>query len=233
MRYTVPALLAIALSANVTAQTEPSDQIEGKSPRMQRSFSYIVGVQTGNHMRKQMPQALNDIDLVALMQGIRESLAGQPPRMDVAEMTFWSGKFMAMLAEREKQKTEQNATNGLAFRAEYAKREGVATTGSGISYRVIKEGNGRQPGIGQRVVVNYRGTTIDGYEFDSSYKRGKPQEFAVRGVMDGWQEILTLMPTGSKWEAVIPPQLAYGEAGAGEIGPNSTLIFEIELIEVK
>ena len=131
-----------------------------------------------------------------------------------------------MLEEREKGRVEQNLVNGKAFRDSYAKREGVQDTGTGIYYKVLTEGNGRQPGIGQSVVVHYRGSLIDGRVFDDSYDRGQPQVLKVREVIPGWQEILTLMPVGSKWEAVIPPELAYGEAEPVELVPTLLSFFK-------
>ena len=218
--------------ASVAQNANPAD-IKGTMSDSHRMFAYIIGMQTGNNLRKQLPQVVDDIDLEAMAQGIKEALAGQPPRLDVTEMTYWSGSFLAMLEEREKGRVEQNLVNGKAFRDSYAKREGVQDTGTGIYYKVLTEGNGRQPGIGQSVVVHYRGSLIDGRVFDDSYDRGQPQVLKVREVIPGWQEILTLMPVGSKWEAVIPPELAYGEAGAGRVGPNSTLVFQIELLGIE
>ncbi len=131
-------------------------------------------------------------------------------------------------------KSQGSASAGTAFRAEYGQREGVRTTESGILYTVLVEGTGRQPQASDTVVVHYRGTLIDGTEFDSSFKRNQPATFSLGGIIPGWQEILQLMSEGSRWEVVIPPELAYGSAGAGgAIGPEETLVFEIELREVK
>jgi len=113
-------------------------------------------------------------------------------------------------------------------------KEGVVTLASGVQYKVLSPGTGKQPTLEDTVVCQYRGTLIDGKEFDSSYKRGQPATFPVKGVIKGWTEVLQLMPVGSKWQVVIPPALAYGERGAGaDIGPNATLIFEIELVAIK
>jgi FKBP-type peptidyl-prolyl cis-trans isomerase len=247
LRYVVAAIMAGTLAHGVltqaafaqsagspsTAAVEPTDTIVGDKARMERAFSYIIGMQTGNGLRKQLPTAVDDIDIEAMMQGIKESLAGERPRLDVAEMAFWSGKFLKMLDDRKKAKKGINLIDGKAFRDEYATRNGVSATASGILYRELKAGSGKQPGFGQSVLVHYRGTFINGTEFDSSIARGEPTSLRVRDVIPGWQEILTLMPAGAKWEAVIPPELAYGEAGAGDVGPNETLIFELEIIEVQ
>lgn len=227
------ALLLSAVSFTSVAQNANPADIKGTMSDSHRMFAYIIGMQTGNNLRKQLPQVVDDIDLEAMAQGIKEALAGQPPRLDVSEITYWSGSFLAMLEEREKGRKEQNLVDGKAFRDSYAKLEGVQDTGTGIYYKVLTKGNGRQPGIGQTVVVHYKGALIDGRVFDNSYDRGQAQVLKVRDVLPGWQEVLTLMPVGSKWEAVIPPELAYGEAGAGRVGPNSTLVFEIELIGIQ
>ena len=138
------------------------------------------------------------------------------------------------LAEKNKQLGEKNKKEGEAFLAENKTKEGVKTLQSGLQYKVIKEGTGKTPKADETVVTNYRGTLTDGTEFDSSYKRGQPATFPVKGVIPGWTEALQLMREGSKWELFIPSSLAYGERGAGNtIGPNATLIFEIELISVK
>ena len=123
---------------------------------------------------------------------------------------------------------------GEAFLAENAKKEGVKTLPSGLQYKVVKEGAGKQPSKSDTVSVHYKGTLIDGREFDSSYKRGEPAEFPVSGVIKGWTEILQLMKEGAKYQVFIPWQLAYGERGAGDlIGPHETLVFDVELLKVK
>jgi len=123
---------------------------------------------------------------------------------------------------------------GETFRNQYAEQDGVMRTDSGMLYRILDEGSGEKPAASDTVVVHYRGTLINGAEFDSSIKRNQPATFGLNSIIPGWQEILQLMPEGSRWEVVIPPALAYGSTGAGGmIGPEETLIFEIELIEIK
>jgi len=135
--------------------------------------------------------------------------------------------------ERNKVLGEKNKKEGEAFLAENKKKEGVKTLPSGLQYRVIKEGTGKSPKAADTVVCNYRGTLIDGTEFDSSYKRGEPATFPLNQIIPGWTEALQLMKEGAKWQLFIPANLAYGEQSTGIIGPNSVLIFEIELISVK
>ena len=133
-----------------------------------------------------------------------------------------------------KQLAEENLSQGEAFLAENGKREGVISLPSGLQYEVIHDGSGDKPGAADTVVTHYRGTLIDGKEFDSSHRRGEPASFPVNRVISGWTEALQLMTVGSKWKLFIPSNLAYGEGGAGKvIGPNATLIFEIELLEVR
>ena len=129
---------------------------------------------------------------------------------------------------------DPNTEKGEAFLAENAKKEGVKVTASGLQYKVLKEGNGKSPKATDNVQVHYKGTLLDGTEFDSSFKRNKPAQFPVGGVIKGWQEALPLMPVGSKWQLFIPSELAYGERGAGRgsIGPNVALIFDVELISI-
>jgi FKBP-type peptidyl-prolyl cis-trans isomerase FklB len=135
---------------------------------------------------------------------------------------------------RQKELGEKNKKEGEAFLAENKKKEGVTTLPSGLQYKIMKEGDGQIPKSTDTVTVHYRGTLIDGTEFDSSYTRGQPATFPVKGVIAGFSEALQLMKVGSKWQLFIPSNLAYGERGAGDdIGPNASLIFDIELISIK
>jgi FKBP-type peptidyl-prolyl cis-trans isomerase FklB len=140
----------------------------------------------------------------------------------------------AVCAYAQDQGAAKNKAEGQAFLAKNKTQPGVATLPSGLQYKVLKAGQGKKPTINDTVVCNYRGTFINGTEFDSSYKRNQPASFAVDGVIKGWTEALQLMPVGSKWQLFIPPELAYGERGAqGAIPPNSTLIFEVELLSIQ
>jgi FKBP-type peptidyl-prolyl cis-trans isomerase FklB len=136
--------------------------------------------------------------------------------------------------EAMKKAAEKNKKDGAAFLAENKKKEGVVTLPSGLQYKIITQGTGNTPKATDTVTVNYRGSLVDGTEFDSSYKRGQPATFPVNGVIKGWTEALQLMKEGAKWQLFIPSDLAYGEKGAGNvIGPNATLIFDVELISAK
>jgi FKBP-type peptidyl-prolyl cis-trans isomerase FklB len=141
---------------------------------------------------------------------------------------------MAKRMKGQQEGLTKNKAEGEKFLADNKKKEGIKTTASGLQYKVIKDGTGKTPKATDTVSTHYRGTLISGKEFDSSYKRGEPAEFPVNGVIKGWTEALQLMKEGAKWQLFIPSELAYGERGAGQdIGPNSTLIFDIELLSVK
>jgi FKBP-type peptidyl-prolyl cis-trans isomerase FklB len=149
-------------------------------------------------------------------------------------LTAFQKEMAAQQAERNKILVEKNKKEGEIFLAENKKKEGVVTLPSGLQYKVIKEGTGETPKLTDTVTVNYSGTLIEGTEFDSSYRRGQPATFPVKGVIAGWTEALQLMKVGSKWQLFIPSNLAYGERGAGrDIGPNTTLIFDVELLSIK
>jgi len=148
-------------------------------------------------------------------------------------MAVFQDEIMKKHEDELKKAAAQNKKEGEAFLAENKKKEGVVTLASGLQYKVIKEGDGKSPKETDTVTVNYQGTFIDGTEFDSSYKRNQPATFQVNGVIPGWTEALQLMKAGSKWQLYIPAGLAYGEQGAGRvIGPNATLIFDVELLSI-
>jgi FKBP-type peptidyl-prolyl cis-trans isomerase FklB len=178
-----------------------------------------------------------DITPEVLIAGIKDALSGSKTVVTQEEiqqtlMTF-QRELMSKQAELGKELGEKNKKDGEAFLADNKKKEGVKTTASGLQYKAITEGKGKKPTASDTVRVHYKGTLLDGSEFDSSYKHGEPAEFSVSGVIPGWTEAVQLMPVGSKWQLFIPSKLAYGEQGQGrEIGPNATLIFEVELLAI-
>jgi FKBP-type peptidyl-prolyl cis-trans isomerase FklB len=185
-------------------------------------LSYIIGYKTGNDMyRRHVSPDLKLFDV-----GLHHALSG-------AKSLFEDAEVMAAFQQFQKEFAEKNKLAGEAFLAENKTKPGVQTLPSGLQYKVIEAGNGPKPKPTDKVTTNYRGTLIDGTEFDSSFARGKPETFQVTQVIKGWTEALQLMPVGSKWQLFIPAALAYGERQRGEhIAPNSTLIFELQLISI-
>jgi len=189
--------------------------------------SYSIGLNIGRNLGSDLKRQSIDIDPNILAKGIQDALSGATPLLSNEEIQETMVTLQKEMAEKQKQRGE-------AFLSENKKKEGVKTLASGLQYKVIKAGTGKKPKLNDTVTVQYRGTLADGTEFDSSYRRGQPATFPVSGVIPGWTEALPLMGEGAKWQLFVPPNLAYGERGAGGlIGPNATLIFEIELISVQ
>jgi len=208
------------------------EKLELKDQKDKESYSF--GYQFGQNLKSQGV----DLNLDIYTSGIRDALGGKEPRMSQEEIRATIGELqkrvMATRQKELKEKAEMNLAEGKAFLDENRKKEGVKTLPSGLQYKVLVEGSGKTPKATDTVTVHYRGTLISGSEFDSSYKKGQPSTFQVNGVIRGWSEALQLMKGGSKWQLFIPPELAYGEGGAGgQIPPNSALIFEVELISIK
>jgi len=219
----VMALIPAGISAEDAVPESASEQ-----------FSYALGFQIGTQIARQMMAEGLDLDPGYLAQAIEDVLSGAPPAMTQAEMDAAITAIQQQSQEKSMEKVKAAEQAGQEFRQTYRDQDGVRETESGILYRVLTPGTGGQPKIDDTVVVHYRGTLVDGTEFDSSIRRGQPATFSLGGIIPGWQEALQLMNEGARWEVVIPPELAYGETGAGgAIGPQETLIFEIELIEVK
>ncbi|MBW2519430.1 MAG: FKBP-type peptidyl-prolyl cis-trans isomerase, partial [Deltaproteobacteria bacterium] len=196
--------------------------------------NYSVGYQIGGDFKSQ-GMALNP---ELLVKGIQDALFEKEPLMTPKEMRHtlidFKEKIMAAEALQKQQDAEQNLTEGKKFLAENAKKEGVKTLPSGLQYRILEEGEGEPPKPTDMVTVHYRGTLIDGTEFDSSYNRNEPATFRADRVIKGWKEALQLMKPGANYQLFIPPDLAYGERGGGsKIGPNRTLIFEVKLLSIQ
>jgi len=195
--------------------------------------SYSLGYQFGQSLKSQGW----DIKLEVYASGIQDALGGKEPLMSQEEIRATimelQKRIMAAREKELKEKAEKNLVGGKAFLVENGKKGGVKTLPSGLQYKVLTEGSGKVPKAENTVTVHYKGTLIDGTEFDGSYKRGQPATFQVNGLIKGWTEALQLMKEGSKWQLFIPPELAYGERGQARIPPNSTLIFEVDLLAVK
>ncbi len=196
----------------------------------QQKLSYAIG----HNIAKNLKQQKLELDTAALAAAFDDVLNGKEPRLTQDDMKNAIMGFQRGKMKEQEAKGEKNKTDGIAFLEENKKKEGVKVTKSGIQYRVIKKGKGKKPKASDNVEVHYRGTLIDGTEFDSSYKRKQPAKFPLRGVIKGWQEILPMMKTGAKWHIAVPADMAYGPRGqGGVIGPNSVLVFEIELISIE
>ncbi|VAW96457.1 FKBP-type peptidyl-prolyl cis-trans isomerase FklB [hydrothermal vent metagenome] len=194
-------------------------------------LSYAIGVTMANSLKQQKIDG--DVDAKLIGEAIVDILGGKKLKVTQADQQAAMTAFQQKMMAKQKEAADGKKAVGDKFRAENKKRKGVTELPNGIQYEVLKDGKGDKPKKTDKVTVHYHGTLIDGTVFDSSTKRGKPASFPLNGVIKGWQEVLPLMPTGAKWKVVIPPELAYGERGAGgSIGPNETLIFEIELISI-
>lgn len=202
------------------------------------SLSYSLGSNIGKNLRQNLMKDSLDIDFTKLVQGFEIALKGEKGQLSEEEMqkvmTLFQKDLQAKQELKTKQAAEANLKTANQFLAENAKKPGVKTTASGLQYKIIKEGTGKRPTKENTVKVHYTGKLIDGKVFDSSVQRGQPVEFKLGGVIPGWTEGLQLIKEGGKIELYIPPNLGYGERGAGQtIPPNSALIFEVELLEVK
>lgn len=197
-------------------------------------IAYMIGHQIGTNFKRDGIE----VDLNIMQAAMKDAIAGTKSQLSPEDtqklMMDFQKSLQAKAEAKAKVEGEKNATAGKAFLAENGKKSGVKTTASGLQYKVLTEGKGEAPKATDTVSVNYKGTLLDGTEFDSSYKRNKPATFAVGGVIKGWTEALQVMKPGAKYELWIPSELAYGERGAGEqIGPNSTLHFEVELLSIE
>ncbi len=220
------ALILLASSGFAQQNTHLKDEKD--------KVSYSIGLDIGNTFKKQKM----DINLDTLNAGLKDALSGNKPLLtdeQVKEtMTAYAKVMMEKQAASAKEAAAKNGAEGEKFLAENKSKEGVKTTASGLQYKVMKEGDGPMPKETDTVVTHYRGTLLNGTEFDSSLKRNEPATFPVNRVIKGWTEALQMMKVGSKYQLFIPANLAYGERGAGQdIGPNETLVFDVELLEIK
>lgn len=224
-------LLSLGLAAVVQAQNDGSMPEELDTEAKQ--FSYVVGMDVGSSLK----DLDADLDLDTVIMAIRHVMAGEEVLLDESQANELKQAFFQkrqqQAAEQAKKQAAANREQGEQFLAENAQKEGVQTTESGLQYEVIEEGSGPSPEASDRVTVHYTGTLIDGTVFDSSRERGEPATFALNQVIPGWTEGLQLMNEGGHYKFYIPSELAYGERGAGDvIEPGSTLIFDVELLEV-
>ena len=230
--------VAIAAAASLASCTAQAPKANMKNDV--DSLSYMMGITNTQGLDMYMSQQLG-VDTAYMsdfIRGVKEGTSKTSPK-DVAYMAGLQigqqvgGRMFDMMSQRIFGNDSTQSLSKENFLAENAKKEGVKTTSSGLQYKIIKEGNGAIPTDSSKVKVNYKGTLIDGTQFDSSYDRKEPTTFRANQVIKGWTEALTMMPVGSKWELYIPQELAYGAREAGQIKPFSTLIFEVELVGIE
>jgi FKBP-type peptidyl-prolyl cis-trans isomerase FklB len=232
LRFFVVTIILLYLAGCAPEEANSSSAVKLDSTK--NRISYTIGVNIGQDFKSQQM----DIEPDALLMGLKDTLAGKELQLTeeemVQEIQNFQQEMQAKLVAEMEQQAAKNKAEGEAFLTENAKREGVVVTESGLQYKIIEPGEGEPPGPADVATVHYRGTLIDGTQFDSSYDRGQPAAFPVGGVIAGWSEALQLMKPGAKWQLIIPAELAYGDRGAGQdIGPNSTLLFDVELISVE
>lgn len=213
---------AMAMGCNSGSMNQTSAPLKTAAD----TASYYIGYMYGSGMQR---MGMKDPNMAAVVAGINTALQKKETSTDPQAMEMYLNNYFQQLSMR---RAEENAENGKKFLAENAKKSGVDTLSDGIQYKIIKKGDGATPTETDVVKVHYKGTLIDGTEFDSPIKRGEPAEFQLNRVIPGWTKALKQMPVGSKWEIFIPADQAYGPRGGGPIGPNETLIFEVELLDI-
>ena len=224
MKSIIVTIIALSFTASIFGQDKAANFKDQKD-----KFSYAIGLNLGMNFKKQNI----DVNTDMMTAGVKDGLA-EKPQMTMDQIREVMMNFEKDMAAKQAETGKKNEADAEKFLADNKKKDGVKTTASGLQYKVMKEGNGAQPKSTDNVTVNYRGTLMDGTEFDSSYKRGQPATFPVAGVIKGWTEALQLMKVGSKYQLFIPPALAYGEhSPSPQIPPNSLLIFEVELMNVQ
>jgi len=220
--------LGLLLAATMLTGNALAAELETDAQKL----GYIIGMDIGSSLKQQG----TDLDLDALFMAIKATYNGEPLAMTPEEAATIRESFIAkrrVAAESDRESMgATNAAEGDKFLLENSQKEGIQMTESGLQYKVLEMGDGPRPAATDKVKVHYRGTLLSGEEFDSSYARGEPIEFALNQVIPGWTEGVQLMPVGSKFMFYIPSNLAYGPAGGGPIGPNATLIFQVELLGI-
>jgi len=224
MRSTLALTILIMLvSGSVLAQGVETDKDK---------LSYAVGWDIGADIKRRS----TEFNVESLITAIRDAVAESDPKVSVEEMrtllTELQEKVRAEQVEQFRQLSEENQAKSEAFLEANKSKTGIVVLPSGVQYRIIEEGEGARPGLESKVSVHYRGSKMDGREFDSSFARGTPEEFSVNAVLPGWQEVLPLMKAGSTWQIFLPPELAFGARGNPPVGPNEALMFDIKLVEI-
>ncbi len=243
VRLPVSILAATLLLCACDKQTAAKDAEApaAAAPAAQEAFQtdpQRMGYALGTNVGRTFKQQNFPVDIDSVIAGMRDAFTGGTLKMDDAKIAETLQKLQTTLQANaqaaQETATKKNADDGTAFFAKNGTAEGVVTTKTGLQYKVVTAGDGKKPTAEDTVKVHYRGTLLDGTEFDSSYARGEPVTFPVNAVIPGWTEALQLMPVGSKWQVFIPSDLGYGAGGAGDkIGPNAALIFDVELLSIE
>lgn len=233
IRYKMLISLLLSLGLTASAQAQDDESMPEELDTEAKQFSYVVGMDVGNSLK----DLDADLDLETVIMAMRDVMSGDEVLLSESQANELKQAFFQkrqqQAAEQAKKQAAANRERGEKFLAENAQKEGIETTESGLQYEVVEEGSGQSPDASDRVTVHYTGTLIDGTVFDSSRERGEPASFALNQVIPGWTEGLQLMKEGGHYKFYIPSELAYGERGAGDvIEPGSTLIFDVELLEV-
>ena len=224
---TAVAALILLVPICVLAQEEFKLDTENKT------YSYAIGLKLGERVLTQF-NAENGFEMQALIEGLVTSMSGKDRLLSDDDVELIIQMVEKALMVEANQKAQEKLDSGKVFLEQNKSMEGVTITPSGLQYKVLVAGEGDSPFLTDTVLVHYRGTLMDGAVFDSSYDREEPASFSLQSIIPGWQEVLQLMKPGDKWQVVLPPDLAYGEKGAGQIiGPNEVLVFEIELLNVR
>ncbi len=229
MKKTILALMMVGAAGVAGAADTKSAVLETENQKVSYSFGVVFG--------KRMTNDLPDLDMDAFVSGLSDAFNGKAQQLTDEQVGQILNEFQRDLQQKQFEKVQEisakNKQLGEEFLGANKNKEGVVTLESGLQYKVLKEGNGAQPGPNDVVKVHYTGSLINGEVFDSSVQRGEPVSFPVNGVISGWTEALQLMPKGSKWQLFIPSDLAYGPNGNRSIGPNETLLFDVELLDIE
>ncbi|MCG8463664.1 MAG: FKBP-type peptidyl-prolyl cis-trans isomerase [Xanthomonadales bacterium] len=221
-------LAAVLMMSAVAANAQDADPLADSG-----KLSYAVGYDLGVNLRRQGLE----LDLEQVIQAVRDTFNETEPQVPREEMvnilSALQQKMRAEQLERFRQLSEKNQTEADAFLAENAQKSGVVNMPSGVQYRIVEEGEGSRPALTDTVVLHYRGSKINGWEFDSSFARGKPEVFKIESLsIKGWQEVLPLMKEGATWKVYLPPEMAFGQRGNPPIGPNEAVVFDIQLVSI-
>ncbi len=228
MRFAFATAMVLALVAALISSPALAQDITTEKGKL----SYAIGWDIGEDIQKRGAE----FDVEAIILAIRDSAAGSNPQVPAEEMVALLTALQQKVRQEQQEAfialAEENTRKSEEFLTENRSKTGIVELPSGVQYRIIEEGGGSRPGLDSTVKVHYRGSKMNGHEFDSSFARGVPEEFTVNTVLRGWQEVLPLMKTGSTWQVFVPPELAFGARGNPPVGPNEALMFDLKLVEI-